>query len=60
MLYMMAVVQSVRALASHAEGYVFESRPQHTQAFDTGSNSSTAKRLTSYVSVTGTAWEMTI
>ena len=47
------VAQSVRALALHAEGWVFESQWQQTYVIKTGGDSSTAKRLAIGVSVTG-------
>ena len=48
-----AVVQSVRAFISHAEGWLFKSRPRKTQVVKTGSDSSTVKRSAISVSVTG-------
>ena len=42
------VEQSVRAYASHAEGWVLESQPRQTQVVITGTDNSIAKR-----SVTG-------
>ena len=37
-----AVAQRVRAFATQAEGWVFESHPRQTQVVKTGSDSSTA------------------
>ena len=48
-----AVVKSVRAFDSHAEGLVFESQPRQTLVVKTGSNSSPGKRSATSVSVTG-------
>ena len=48
-----AVVQWVRALASQAWGWVFESLPRQTYVVKIGSDSSTAKCLARGVSVTG-------
>ena len=45
----MAVTQSVRAFSLHAEGRLFESQPRQK----TGSDSSIAKHLAIFVSVTG-------
>ena len=45
--------QWVRALASQAEGWVFESQPRQTYVVKTGCDSSTAKRSAIGVSVTG-------
>ena len=45
-------MQWVRALASQAEGWVFESKPRQTIVV-TGIESSTAKRSGTGVSVTG-------
>ena len=44
-----AVAKSVRALALQAEGWVFEYQPRQTYVVKTGSDSSSAKR----VSITG-------
>ena len=41
-LIVMAVAQSVRAFTSYADGWVFESQPQHTYVAITGSDNSTA------------------
>ena len=46
-----ALEQSVRAIASQAEGLVFESQPRQTQGVEIGSDSCTAKRLATDVSV---------
>ena len=48
-----ALAQSVRAFASHAEGWVFESQPPQAQLVKTDSDISTAKRSATGVSVTG-------
>ena len=48
-----AVAQSVRAFASHAECWVFESHPRQTYVVNTGIDSSTAKRSATGASVTG-------
>ena len=48
-----AMTQSVSAVATHAEGCVFESQPRHTKVVKAGSDSSTAKRPATGVSVTG-------
>ena len=47
------VAQSVRALASQAKSWVFESPSRQTLVVKTGSDSSTVKRSTIGVSVTG-------
>ena len=47
-----AVVQWARAFTFQAEGWVFESQPQKTEVVKTGSDSSTAKRSATGVSVT--------
>ena len=46
------VAQWARAFASHAEGWVFESKSQQTQVVKTGSESSNTKRSPVGVSVT--------
>ena len=46
-----AVAQWLRALEPQAEGLVLESQPQHTQVVKTVSDSSTAKRSATAVSV---------
>ena len=46
-----AVAQSVRAFASNAKGWVFESQPQQTEVVKEGRDSSTAKRSATGVSV---------
>ena len=48
-----AVAQWVRAFAPQAEGWVFEFQPRQTHVIKTGSDSSTAKRSSIGVSVTG-------
>ena len=48
-----AVAHWVRALASQAEGWVFESQPRQTQVAKIGSDRSTAKRSAIGVSITG-------
>ena len=48
-----AVAQSVRAFASYAEGWVFESEPRHALVVKTGSDSSTTKSSVTGVSVMG-------
>ena len=48
-----AVAQLVRAFASQAEGWVFESQTRQTLVIKTGSDSSIAKRSAICVSVTG-------
>ena len=48
-----AVAQRARAVASKAEGWVFESQPRQTLVVKTGSDCSTAKRSAIGVSVTG-------
>ena len=47
-----AVVQWARAFAFQAEDWVFESQPQKTKVVKTGSDSSTAKRSATGVSIT--------
>ena len=47
-----AVAQWVGALASQAEGWVFESQPRQTKVVKTGSDSSIVKRSALGVSVT--------
>ena len=47
------VAQWVKAFASYAESWVFESQPRQTQVVKTVSDSSTAKRSEAGVSVTG-------
>ena len=47
-----AMAQSVRAVATNAEGCVFESQSRHTKVVKTGSDSSTAKRSATGVSAT--------
>ena len=49
----MTVVQSVRAFAPQAKGWVSESQPRQVLFVKTGSDSTTAKRSASGVSVTG-------
>ena len=46
------VAQQVRAFASHAEVWAFESQPQQTYLVKTGSDRSNAKRSAIGVSVT--------
>ena len=46
------MAQSVRAVATNAEGCVFESQSRHTKVVKTGSDSSTAKRSATGVSAT--------
>ena len=46
-----AVEQSIRDIASQAEGLVFESQPRQTQGVEIGSDSSTAKPSATDVSV---------
>ena len=41
--YLLYMVQSVRAFASNAKGWVFESQPRQTLVVKTGSDDSTAK-----------------
>ena len=48
-----AVAQSVRAFPSHAECWLFQSKPRQTKDVKTGSDSSTAKRSDIGMSVTG-------
>ena len=48
-----AVAQSVRAFTLQVEGWVFGSHLLQTKVVKTGSDSSTAKRLTTGVSVMG-------
>ena len=45
------MAQSVRAFASNANGWEFESQPQQTQVVKEGSDSSTAKRSATGVSI---------
>ena len=52
-VYDAGVVQSVRAFAPHAEGWVFKSKPRQTEVVKTCSDSSTAKHSVVTVSVTG-------
>ena len=47
-----AVAQWVRAFASQAEGWVFESKPRHTLVVKIGSDSPTPKRSALSASVT--------
>ena len=46
-----AVAQWVRTFAPQADGWVFESEPEQTEVFQTGSESSTAKRSALGVSI---------
>ena len=45
------MVQWVRAFASQAEGWLFESQPRQTYVINTGNDSSTAKPSSTSVSV---------
>ena len=47
------VAQSVRAFASHAEGWLFETEPRQTCVVKKSSDSSTAKRSATDMGVTG-------
>ena len=47
------VAQSVRAFASHAEGWLFETEPRQICVVKKSCDSSTAKRSATDVSVTG-------